>query len=61
MATKIERLAAMAMKLINGHLSDWGSYKNRKDFTQKQLMELFVFRSYLKTIFRGHVDILAGH
>ena len=61
MATKIERVAVLAMKLSNGHLSEYGSYKSRKDFTQKQLMALLILRAYLKTTYRGLVDILAGH
>jgi len=61
MRSKIERVAMLTMKLSERHLSEYGSYKSRKDFTQKQLMTLLVLRAYLKTTYRGLVDILAGH
>lgn len=61
MASKVEKVARLAMKLSAKHMADYGSYKSRHDFTQKQLMACLILRAYLKTTYRGVVDFLSGH
>ncbi len=61
MASKVERIAVLAMRLSGRHMSEYGSYKSRYDFTQSQLMACLILRAYLKTTCRGLVDFLAGH
>lgn len=61
MATKIERIAMLAMGLGAKHLADYGAVRSRHDFTQRQLMSCLILRSYLKTTYRGLVDLLSGH
>jgi hypothetical protein len=61
MATKLERVAALAMNLGQRHLADYGATRSRHDFTQRQLMACLILRAYLKTTYRGLLDILAGH
>lgn len=61
MASKVERIGRLAMKLSGRHMADYGSYKSRKDFTQSQLMACLILRAYLKTTYRGAVDFLSGH
>ena len=43
------------------HLADYGSIKSRHDFTQRQLMACLIVKTYLKTTYRGVVDLLEGH
>lgn len=56
----IEKVAALAMKLGGRHLADYGAARSRHDFTQRQLMSCLILRAYLKTTYRGLVDILAA-
>jgi len=49
------------MRLSGKHMSEYGSYKSRHDFTQSQLMACLILRAYMKTTYRGFVDFLAGH
>jgi hypothetical protein len=46
------------MKLGREHMSDYGAVTSRKDFTQRQLMACLVLRAYLKTTYRGVIEIL---
>jgi hypothetical protein len=61
MKTQVEKVAALAMKLGAQHLADYGSIKSRHDFTQRQLMACLVLKTYLKSTYRGVVDLLEGH
>ncbi len=61
MARKIERIAELAMGLGQKHLADYGAVRSRHDFTQRQLMSCLILRAYLKTTYRGLVDLLSGH
>jgi transposase len=61
MASKVERIALLGMRLSGRHLSSYGSIKSRHDFTQSQLMACLILRAYLKTTYRGVVDFLSGH
>jgi hypothetical protein len=51
-------VARLAMRLGKDHLSDYGAVTSRKDFTQRQLMACLVLRAYLKTTYRGLIEIL---
>jgi hypothetical protein len=55
----IERVAVLAMQLGHRHLADYGATRSRHDFTQRQLMACLVLRAYLKTTYRGLLDILS--
>jgi hypothetical protein len=55
----IERVAALAMQLGARHLADFGATTSRHDFTQRQLMACLILRAYLKTTYRGVLDLLA--
>lgn len=59
MATQLERVAHLAMKLGRRHLADYGATRSRHDFTQSQLMSCLVLKCYLKTTYRGVLDIIA--
>jgi transposase len=56
----IERVAAMAMQLGARHLADYGAVTSRHDFTQRQLMSCLILRAYLKTTYRGVLELLAA-
>jgi len=56
----IERVATLAMDLGQRHLAAYGATRSRPDFTQRQLMSCLVLRAYLKTTYRGVLDILAS-
>lgn len=56
----IERVAELAMRLSQRHLADYGATTSRHDFTQRQLMSCLILRAYLKTTYRGVLDILAA-
>jgi hypothetical protein len=56
----IERVAELAMKLSRPHLADYGATRSRHDFTQRQLMTCLVLRAYLKTTYRGVLDVLSA-
>jgi Transposase domain (DUF772) len=55
----IERVAELAMRLGGKHLADYGSTRSRHDFTQRQLMACLILRVYLKTTYRGVLELLA--
>jgi len=55
----IERVAEMAMQLGHKHLADFGVTRSRHDFTQRQLMSCLILRAYLKTTYRGVLELLA--
>lgn len=61
MGSKIEKVAQLSMKVGSKHLADYGSIKSRHDFTQRQLMSCLILKAYLKTTYRGVVDLLEGH
>jgi len=48
----------LSMRLARMHLTPYGSYKSRHDFTQPQLMTCLVLRSYWKTTYRGVIEQL---
>jgi hypothetical protein len=56
----IEKVAELAMKLSRRHLADYGATRSRHDFTQRQLMTCLVLRAYLKTTYRGVLDVLGA-
>lgn len=56
----IEQVAELAMKLSRPHLADYGASRSRHDFTQRQLMTCLVLRAYLKTTYRGVLDVLSA-
>src|SRR5881628_1677309 len=56
----IEQVAELAMKLSRPYLADYGASRSRHDFTQRQLMTCLVLRAYLKTTYRGVLDVLAA-
>lgn len=55
----VERLADLAMQLGTNHLADYGAVTSRHDFTQRQLMACLILRAYLKTTYRGVLELLA--
>jgi hypothetical protein len=57
----IEKVAQLAMRMSQPHLADYGAQRSRHDFTQRQLMSCLVLRAYLKTTYRGVLEVLAGH
>ena len=56
----VERVAELAMRLGGKHLADYGSARSRHDFTQRQLMACLILRAYLKTTYRGVLELLYG-
>jgi hypothetical protein len=58
---EIEGVANLAMRLSQPYLADYGATRSRKDFTQRQLMACLILRAYLKTTYRGLLDILSGN
>ena len=54
----IEKVATLAMALGQRYLACYGTARSRHDFTQRQLMSCLILRAYLKTTYRGVVDIL---
>ena len=54
----IERVAELAMELGRRHLADYGAVRSRHDFTQRQLMACLILKAYLKTTYRGIIDLL---
>src|SRR3954453_18596454 len=56
----VERITEMAMRLSQRYLSDYGATTSRHDFTQRQLMTCLILRVYLKTTYRGLLDVLAS-
>jgi len=57
--TTVEQVAELAMKLGGKHLADYGSARSRHDFMQRQLMACLILRAYLKTTYRGVLELLA--
>jgi hypothetical protein len=57
--TLIARVAQLAMRLSRPHLADYGAVRSRHDFTQRQLMSCLILRAYLKTTYRGVLEVLA--
>ena len=57
--TTVERVAELAMQLGGRHLADYSSTRSRHDFTQCQLMACLILRAYLKTTYRGVLELLA--
>jgi transposase len=55
----IEQVAQLAMRLSRPHLADYGATRSRHDFTQRQLMSCLILRAYLKTTYRGVLEVLA--
>lgn len=55
----VERVAELAMRLGGRHLADYGSARSRHDFTQRQLMACLILRAYLKTTYRGVLELLS--
>lgn len=58
---KLEKVAELAMRLGGKPLADYGSARSRHDFTQRQLMSCLILRAYLKTTYRGLLEVLDGH
>jgi hypothetical protein len=54
----IERVAELAMELGRRHLADYGAVTSRHDFTQRQLMTCLILKAYLKTTYRGIIELL---
>jgi len=48
------------MQMGQRYLAAYGAARSRHDFTQRQLMSCLVLRAYLKTTYRGLVDVLAA-
>jgi hypothetical protein len=59
-APLVERIAEMAMRVSQRYLADYGANTSRHDFTQRQLMTCLILRVYLKTTYRGVLDLLAA-
>lgn len=55
----VERVAELAMQLGRRHLADYGATRSRHDFTQRQLMACLILRAYLKTTYRGVLELLS--
>lgn len=58
--TVVEKVAELAMRLGQRHLAEYGATTSRKDFTQRQLMSCLIMRVYLKTTYRGLLDLLGA-
>ena len=56
----VEQVAELAMRLGQRYLADYGASRSRHDFTQRQLMSCLILRVYLKTTYRGVLDLLAS-
>jgi Transposase DDE domain len=57
-SSMVEQVAGLSMRMCVGHLADYGARRSRHDFTQRQLMTCLVLRAYLKTTYRGVLDLL---
>jgi Transposase DDE domain len=60
MPTILQKVLRLAMGLGTKHLADYGAVRSRHDFTQRQLMSCLVLRAYLKTTYRGVLEVLAS-
>src|SRR5215472_9803750 len=56
----VEGVAELAMRLSGPYLAKYGATTSRHDFTQRQLMSCLILRAYLRTTYRGVVDLLAA-
>ncbi len=56
----VEKVAELSMRLSGRYLTEYGATTSRKDFTQRQLMTCLILRAYLKTTYRGVVDLLTA-
>jgi transposase len=56
----VEKVAELSMRLSRRYLTEYGATTSRHDFTQRQLMSCLILRAYLKTTYRGVVDLLAA-
>jgi len=52
------KVAELAMRLSQRHLADYGAVTSRHDFTQRQLLSCLILRAYLKTTYRGVLEVL---
>ena len=59
--TVIEKVAELAMHLSQPHLAEYGATRSRHDFRQRQLMSCLILRAYLKTTYRGLLEVLEGN
>lgn len=57
----IDKVAELAMHLSRPHLAEYGATRSRHDFTQRQLMSCLILRAYLKTTYRGLLEMLEGN
>jgi hypothetical protein len=57
--TKLEQMVELAMQLGAQHLAAYGAAKSRHDYTQRQLMACLILKAYLKTTYRGVLEVLA--
>ena len=55
----LERVAELAMRVGRLHLADYGAARSRHDFTQQQLMACLILRVFMKTTYRGVLELLA--
>ena len=55
----MERVAELAMRVGRRHLADYGAARSRHDFTQQQRMACLILRVFLKTTYRGVLEMLA--
>lgn len=58
---QIQKVADWAMRLSRPYLADYGATRSRHDFTQRQLMSCLILRAYLKTTYRGVLEVLVGN
>lgn len=56
----IEKVAELSMRYGQRYLAQYGATRSRHDFTQRQLMTCLILRVYLKTTYRGVLDLLAA-
>jgi hypothetical protein len=59
MATTLKKVAQLAMQLGAKHLADYGATRSRHDFTQRQLMSCLVLKAFMKTTYRGVLEVIA--
>lgn len=57
--TQIQAVVRLAMKLSQPYLADYGATRSRHDFKQRQLLSCLILRAYLKTTYRGVLEVLA--
>ncbi len=52
-------VAREALRLAQGSLPPYSAVRSRKDFTQHQLFAILALKAFLKTDYRGVVQVLA--